>query len=216
MAGSISFPSGGGTAIYCWEKSKVLADGTKQLVGFVSSAREYKYPDGGVVGDYYYQRVFAECQTVYMLQLSDNGTSAYTQLVNQESVQLTATPNDIRKGTTAVINNGVVEGEKEIPAYHTEQGVVRIKAGKDFVIPFFSEQYDYTKIQAVIAPFNTKFSDSVAVDRVVIENSVYNVNSTQVIATISKDKAKQAINLGIKNNSNVDYVIQYFTYREEI
>lgn len=157
-----------------------------------------------------------EEQVSYVLTNSDGSKKIFAQLSDKAPVKLTATPNDIRENTTAITNEGVTNGEKFIPSYHTEQGFVKIKAGEEFIIPFFSEQYDYTKIQAVIALFNTKSSDSVAVDRVVIDDSVYNTGSTEVIANIEKDPETQSIKLGIINNSDVDYMIKYFTYREEI
>ena len=74
----------------------------------------------------------------------------------------------------------------------------------------------YTKLQCLISKFNTSVDDSVAVDKVVIGDNVYAVNSTIPLAAVTKDAATKSIKLNIKNESSVDYVLRYFTYREEV
>ena len=203
-----------GKGEYCWAKSKVLEDGTKELIGFIAADEESKYPDGEISDGFYYERCFSEDQTVYLLKLSET-ESVYAQLSGNETVELTATVNDIRLGTTAVINSGVVEGEKDIPAFQTLQGTKLIRANDDFVVSFTDDRYDYTQLQAMTAPFNSTFSESVAVDRVVINESVYAVKSADAISTVIKDDANKTINLGI-TNGELPYVIRYITYREEL
>lgn len=55
---SWSYPIRSGSSIgtYCWEKYRVLDDGTKEFVGFVTSDKESTYPDDDVSGNFYYQR----------------------------------------------------------------------------------------------------------------------------------------------------------------
>lgn len=202
-----------GKGLYCWEKHRVLEDGTKEFVGFVAEDNESAYPNDGIVGDYYYKRCFEEAQNVYLLVTEDG--EEFVQLNGQEEVDLTATANDIRLGTTAVTEKGVTTGEKFIPAYHTSQGTKLIRANSMFILSFDDMTYDYTQLQAMTAPFNTSLSNSVAIDRVVINDSVYNTGSTEVISTVTKDDENKSINLGITNGDS-PYVIRYFTYREEI
>lgn len=202
-----------GKGEYCWTKSKVLEDGTKELIGFIASDEESKFPDGEISDGFYYERCFSEDQTVYLLKLSET-ESVYAQLSENETVELTATPNDIRVGTTAVINSGVVEGEKVIPAYHTEQGVKLILPNQPLQIKFKDNQYDYTQLQAMTAPYNTSLSDSVAVDKVVINDAVYNTGETTKISIIQKDAENNSINLGI-TNGDLPCVVRFFTYKEE-
>lgn len=202
-----------GKGLYCWEKHKVLEDGSKEFIGFVAEDNESAYPNDGIVGDYYYKQCFEEARTVYMIVTEDG--EEFAQLTTQETVELTATANDIRLGTTAVTENGVVTGEKDIPSYHTEEGVRMVRPNREFSLVFGNSLYDYTKLQAMTAPFNTSFSESVAVDRIVIENSVYEVGSTNPISTVTKDDENKSINFGIMNG-NSPSVIRYFTYREEI
>ena len=64
------------------------------------------------------------------------------------------------------------------------------------------------------APYNSSLDDSVAVDRVVIEDSIYLPGTTDPISAVTKDDANKSINLGIMNGKSPS-VIRYFTYREE-
>lgn len=216
MKGGWSYPIKGaissGKGLYCWEKHKVLEDGTKEFAGFVAEDNESAYPNDGIVGDYYYKRCFEEARTVYMIVTEDS--EEFAQLTTQEEVELTATANDIRLGTTAVTEKGVTEGEKFIPSYHTEQGVRVIRSNKPFVLQFDNDLYDYTNLQAMTAPFNKSISNSVAVDRVVIEDVVYLPGTTEPISTVTKDDKNKTINFGV-TNGDTPSVIRYFTYREE-
>ena len=217
MKGGWSYPIKGaissGKGLYCWEKHKVLEDGTKEFVGFVAEDDESAYPNDSVVGDYYYKRCFEEAKTVYMIVTEDG--EEFAQLTTQEAIELTATANDIRLGTTAVTEKGVTEGEKDIPEYHTTQATKYIRPNEQFTLTFFDKQYDYTELQAMTAPFNENLSSSVAVDRVVIEDTVYLPGSTEPISTVTKDDENKSINFGIMN-SDIPSVIRYFMYREEI
>ena len=210
MSKGWSYPNKGG--LYCWEKHRVISDEIKEFVGFVVESDEHVYPEDGIKGDYYYKRCFSEEQTVYVI-VTEEGKK-YAQLTTQEEVELTATANDIRLGTTAVTENGVTTGEKDIPSYQTRAGVIVIRPKAEFVLPFGDNQYDYTKLQAMTAIFNKNLTDSVAVDRVVIEDSVYLPGSVEAISTVTKDDENKSINFGITNGDSPS-VIRYFTYREE-
>ena len=216
MKGGWSYPIKGtissGKGLYCWEKHRVLEDETKEFVGFVAEDNESAYPNDGVLDGYYYKRCFEEAQNVYLLVTEDG--EEFVQLNGQEEVDLTATANDIRLGTTAVTETGVTEGTKDIPSYHTMEGVKMVKPNEPLNISFLNDQYDYTKLQAMTAPFDTSLSKSVAVDRVVIEDSVYLPGSNEPISTVTKDDESKSINLGIMNGDSPS-VIRYFTYREE-
>lgn len=147
----------------------------------------------------------------------ENGNEIATGIIVGEKTVFTATDNDVRQGLVYAGDGGVSTGAKDIPAYRTTQGVVVISPNDNFSILLDEhQQYDYTKLQCVISKFNTTASDSVAVDRVVIDDSVYAVNSTNVIALVTKDAETKTINLNITNNSSDKYVLRYFTYREEV
>ena len=152
----------------------------------------------------------------FMLQVNGGKTEIAATVVGEETV-FDATPNDVRTGKKFATSSGVEVGTKDIPAYRTAQGAVIIKPNENFSIVLEGySQYDYTKLQCLISKFNTSVDDSVAVDKVVIGDNVYAVNSTIPLAAVTKDAATKSIKLNIKNESSVDYVLRYFTYREEV
>lgn len=144
----------------------------------------------------------------------DGENKTYATLYGEERAELTATPNDIRTGTVAITDDGLTTGEKDIPAYHTTQGYQLILPNSEFKIPLTDgNKYDYTKLQAMTMPFNKNIANSVAVDRAVIEDKVYNVGSTEVVANVTKDDANKSILLGVINGST-PAIVRYFTYKE--
>ena len=152
----------------------------------------------------------------FMLEVNGGETEIAATVVGEETV-FDATPNDVRTGKKFATSSGVEVGTKDIPAYRTAQGAVIIKPNENFSIVLEGySQYDYTKLQCLISKFNTSVDDSVAVDKVVIGDNVYAVNSTIPLASVTKDAATKSIKLNIKNESSVDYVLRYFTYREEV
>jgi hypothetical protein len=134
--------------------------------------------------------------------------------LTEEEVELTATSNDIRKGTVAVTNAGVITGEKEIPGYITKQGKRVIKSGQPLIIPFYSDQCEYTKLQVIVCAYNTSVNNSVAAEMVVIDDAVYEVNSVVELATVTVDTDTQSVNLGVNNESDNSLVLIYMTIKE--
>lgn len=147
-----------------------------------------------------------------ILRLED-GTE-HPLVMTGEEVVLTATPNDVRQGKTVVLTEGVATGEKEIPSYHTNEGIKIVPAGSSFVM-YLSKYCDYTKLQAIFCPFNTTLDDSVAAERVAISDNVYPVNSTVAESKITKDVDSGEIIFGFVNTTTIPYLIRYFTYKEE-
>lgn len=141
--------------------------------------------------------------------LVDEDGVEYPAVLTEEQVALTATTNDVRIGITAVTDEGVITGEKEIPAYHTTEGMIVIMAGAEFAIKFLTNDYEFTKLQALIC------SNSVSTEKVCINTKVYAVNSTEVLSEVAADADSQTIKLGITNDTTKPYVIRYFTYKEE-
>ena len=127
-------------------------------------------------------------------------------------VVFTATPNDIRIGTTAVTDAGITEGEKEIPAYHTHEGYRVVTNGSRFVIPH--EYYDYTKLQVIICAYNTSLTNSVGAKKIVVYDKVYDVNSTESLSNVVKDNETECVDLGIVNDTGGICVLRYFMYKE--
>lgn len=145
--------------------------------------------------------------------VDENGKEVVGVLVEERTV-FDATDNDVREGKVYAGDTGPSTGTKVIPTYHTEAGYSYIPNGSSFTISFIDEQYDYTKLQAIICPYNTSFAKSVAADKIVIDDGLYTVNSTELVASITKDSTNKTINLGITNDSGSPYVLRYFTYKE--
>lgn len=154
-------------------------------------------------------------ETGTYILVDKNGNEVPAVFVENETA-LTATANDIRLGKTAVTDSGVTKGTKDIPAYHTTEGFAAVPVGSEFEIWIPRENgYDFTKLQAILCPFNTSVAQSVAAEKVAIENNVYVAGSTEALATITVDHETKKIKLGIKNDGDVPFVIRYFTYKEE-
>lgn len=134
-------------------------------------------------------------------------------VLTEEEVELTATANDIRKGTTAVTEDGVITGEKDIPVYHTSEGYVLVTPGSPVCIQVVAD-CEYTKLQALICGFNTSIPNSVATEKVCINNSVYLVNSTDVLSTVTVNTPTKTIDFGITNTSGKIQILRFFMYKE--
>ena len=149
--------------------------------------------------------------------LVDESGNEYPAVLLDEGVELTATENDIRQGTIAVTDKGITTGEKVIPAYHTFEGCRVIPAGSIVSIPDLKpdiNSYDYTKLQAMVCLFNTTVEDSVYTEKISVNDNVYNVQSIDAIAPVTKNHESKSVNMGITNVSDKDWVLRYFMYKE--
>lgn len=145
--------------------------------------------------------------------LVDENGNEIPAVLTEEEVDLTATANDIRLGSIAVTDDGVIEGTKEIPTYNTREGARLIPNGEALIIPT-ATHYDYTKLQAIICMYNTDISNSVSAHQVVINDSVYLVNSVDSLSTVLKDGSNSRIDLGLDNTSGSPNIIRFFMYKE--
>lgn len=150
-------------------------------------------------------------QNTYVITNADGTQRAYAVKSSDTPVTLTATENDIRLGTTAVTNEGYTEGSKEIPAYHTRTGRKVIFAGNEMSLTL--TDFDYTFLQVIVTKLGSTISESVEAYAVVIDDVLYQANSTTKLADVTKDSSTNTINLGI--TANEDTVLRYFTMREE-
>lgn len=153
--------------------------------------------------------------STYVL-VGEDGTEYPAALVEEE-VELTATSNDIRIGTTAVTDTGVTDGEKVIPSYHTVEGYKLITIGSAVTIPNIKpdiDSYDYTKLQSMISLFDRSISKSVCTEKVSIDDNVYNVKSVDVISTITKNHESKYIDLGLTNETETMWILRFFMYKE--
>lgn len=145
--------------------------------------------------------------------ITDEEGNELNAVVTDKEVILTANAaTDIRDGTVAVTDEGIVTGSKIIPSYHTYEGTQLITAGSQFKI---RNIYDgYTKLQALVCAFNTSLLDSVLTEKVVINDNVYNVQSVVSVSLVDKQDDAGYINLGITNDSSDMKILRYFYYKE--
>lgn len=145
----------------------------------------------------------------------ENGVELTGVVVDQETI-FTAGDNDVREGMVYASDSGVSTGTKNIPAYRTTCGYQAIPPGQAFSIPLaMYDSYDYTQFQCMIAPLNTSFDDSCAVNKIVINDGVYNVQSIDKISSVTKNFDTTSIDLNIVNSDSKVNFIYYFTYKEE-
>lgn len=144
--------------------------------------------------------------------LVDEDGNEIPAVVADEPFELTATTNDIRIGTVAVTEDGIVTGEKEIPSYYVNEGVRAIPPGKAFTLT--TADWDYKKLQALFCEFNTSLTDSVYTDKISINDLVYNVLSIDELSQVLKDEENERVDFGIINTSDKRYLLRYFMYKE--
>ena len=151
------------------------------------------------------------------LIIEDEYGNQVTGVVTESLVVFDATDNDVRAGMTYASNEGVSVGTKDIPIYRTYQSSVLIFPEEHYSISLSQyDMYDYTKLQGIVSKFNTSFEDSVYTDKIIINDCVYAVNSLDPMSNIYKDVETKSINLNIVNNTEDIYVINFFTYKEEV
>lgn len=149
-----------------------------------------------------------------VLLVDDEGNEVAATYLEEEVV-FTATENDIREGAVAVTDKGITKGTKFIPSYNTVEGTKMIPSGKEMEILLPTrDMYDYTKFQAISCMYNTSLANSVASEKVAINDKVYEVRSTSELSSISKDGSTKKIKFGIINNTGAPVIIRYITYKE--
>lgn len=145
--------------------------------------------------------------------LQDEDGNELVGVVVDQNVVFDATANDIRAGKVAATMEGVTTGEKHIPSYNTAEGYKVITAGSAVRITNLDHS-DFTKLQALICAFNSSITNSVATEKVCINDSVYAAGATEILATVTIDAENKVIDLGIKNESEKLLIVRYFTYKE--
>lgn len=148
--------------------------------------------------------------------LTDEDGNEFTGVYVDKETIFDATDNDVRENLVYAGKDGKSVGTKVIPGYQTTKASKLIRPDESYSIPLSHlDKYDYTKFQCVIAKFNTSFADSVSVNKVALEDNIFDVNSTEVLSQITKNADTKSIDFNIINNTEDTYVIHYFTYKEE-
>lgn len=126
-----------------------------------------------------------------------------------------ATPMDVRVNKTFASDNGVQVGENTI-TYRTTQQMYLVFPGEPFSIVLDKyDKYNYTSLQCIIAKYNLDTGSNVEANKVVLFDNVYEVNSSDVVSSVTKNTILKSIDLNITNDTEDIYVIHLFTYKEE-
>ena len=151
-----------------------------------------------------------------LIEIADGNGNTFIGAVTDSEVALDATRADVKVGKMFAANDGIQEGE-DTRTYRTTIRNHLIFPGENYSIPLPEyDKYNYTQLNCMIAKFNTAISDSTAVEKVVLNDCVYNVNSTVALASVVKNKETASIDLNITNDTEYTYVVYISTYKEEV
>ena len=160
---------------------------------------------GNMVGSY------SQMGKTFIL-MDEDGNEITGVVVDQETV-FTAGDNDVREGFVYAGDSGVSTGTKDIPIYYSTEGTKAIPNGKALKITMTN--YDYTKLQCIICSYNKNVQNSVGALQVVINDVLYNVQSTEAVSNVTVDVEGSAIDFGITNTTGNPILIRYFTFKED-
>ena len=150
-----------------------------------------------------------------LIEIADGNGNTFIGAVTDSEVALDATRADVKAGKMFAANEGIQEGE-DTKTYRTTHASCLVLPGESFTIPLDKyDIYNYTKFQAMIAEFNTTQIDSTSVNKIVLNDKVYNTNSTVKLSDITKNSSTKSVDLNIINSTDKAYVIHYNTYKEE-
>lgn len=149
------------------------------------------------------------------LVLTDSNGNEFTGVVTGQKTVFTATKDDVKTGKIFASDEGIQTGE-DTRTYRTTHATHLVLPNQDFSIPLAQyDKYDYTKFQAVISEFNTTEFDSLSVEKFVLYDSVYNVNSDDKVSDVTKNEDTKSVDLNITNNTDNTFIVHYNTYKEE-
>ena len=145
----------------------------------------------------------------------DNGNEITGVCVDQQIV-FDATAADVRIGKIFASDDGIMQGENTI-TYRTSEGSEYILPGADFCVSDLGvyNEYNYTKLQCIITKYSSNKDERMSAEKIVLNDSVYNVGSSIAISTVTKNVEKKSIDLNITNETDDIYIIYFFTYAQE-
>ena len=144
--------------------------------------------------------------------IEDADGNELTGVVTGEEVVFTATDKQVADGFVYAGDNGVSTGSREFLSYRTTRGYKLVDIGDIYTIQLSdNDQYQYTQLQCLISPLSNPYMVTMSV----LDNGVYSVSDGSKLSDVTIDISTKSINLNISNTSNEQYVIYYFTYRQE-
>lgn len=172
-------------------------------------------PQGVLKGTISKPLIVGDNETVYIIR-DDAGNELVGVLTDVKPV-LDATANDIRKGVTAVTEEGITEGTKVIPRYYVSNGYKLISPGNKIAFQILKSGVgiaDYTKLQAIVCQYTGTTKESTAAEMIAIDDGVYLVKSNTKEATITKNTETHTIDFGVINSSENRCVVRYVICKE--
>lgn len=164
---------------------------------------------------YYGNPVGGFCYPKTYILTDENGTELATGVIVGEKTVFNATPADVKVDKVFASDEGVQTGT-DTKTYRTTIGTECVLNGESLSVHLDKYgEYNYTKFTAMVSSFNTTCSDSVAVNKIVLNDAVYGVNSTTKLADVTKNSSTKSIDLNIVNNTGSTCVIHFSTYKEE-
>ena len=147
--------------------------------------------------------------------IHDDDGNEIVGVVTENAQVFNATPADVKLGKTFAYDGGIGIGT-DTRTYRSIASSCTIFPGNPLTIPLSeNDAYDYTKFQAVIVVFSSDYSNSAEIVGYTVNDSVFLVDSSTKVSSISKNAYTKSIDFNINNTSNQTYEIHYFTYREE-
>ncbi len=144
--------------------------------------------------------------------IEDTDGNELTGVVTGEEVVFTATDKQVADGFVYAGDNGVSTGSREFLSYRTTRGYKLVDIGDSYTLQLSdNDQYQYTQLQCLISPLSNPYMATMSV----LDNGVYSVSDGSKLSDVTIDISTKSINLNISNTSNEQYVIYYFTYRQE-
>ena len=162
-----------------------------------------------------YGNIVGGASSIKVMQLELEDGTVLEGVVADEAPVIDATAKDVRKGKTVITNQGVIEGETEIPAYETRMSYLLVSPNDVCSISLSSkDRYDYTKFQCVVVVFSPDYNSNVVTKYISMNDGLFSVETSEKVSDISKNNETKSIDLNIINDSEDIYEITYFTCKE--
>ena len=140
--------------------------------------------------------------------VDENGQELLGVVVGKD-VLFDATADDVKTGKKFASDMGLDVGVNDY-MQNAQHGTCRINPGESFTIPLSeNDEYDYTAFQAMIATV----TNSVAVEKVVLNDAVYNVSSGVKVSDVTKNHDTKSVDLNFVNDTTNVYVVNFITYK---
>lgn len=160
----------------------------------------------------------------YIISIVDeNNNEMYeaTGIVVDKEEIFDARCQDVMAGRKFASDEGVMSGINDSPCCRITNGIHEVPPGAEFMLKLEErDQWDYDTFHAMMWPKLDEINPSPRVDKVAVDDAVYNNNGDK-IATIVKDAATKTIrfvdgNKRLINNTAFSYLMYFSVCKEEM